>query len=58
VINKSVKESLVEYIAKEELKIEQLVRDVKSAVIGTDAEKKLEERLRQAVNKLNEQIIN
>jgi hypothetical protein len=51
------KASTAQHIAKEELQIEQLVQDIKSVVVGTDAEKKLEERLRQAENKLNEEIL-
>jgi hypothetical protein len=51
------KASTAEHIATEELQIEQLVQDIKAATVGTDAEKKLEERLRQAENKLNEEIL-
>jgi len=50
------KTSLAEHIEKEELQIEQLVQDIKAATVGTDAEKKLEERVRQAENKLAEEI--
>jgi hypothetical protein len=51
------KTSNAEQIEKQELQIEQLVQDIKAATAGTDAEKQLEERLRQAESKLQEEIV-